>query len=125
MSSVPCLNLGNCLPLDGGGTRAPLLLPAHHLVTHAVITGMTGSGKTGLLMVLVEEALRTGVPVVMIDVKGDLPNLLLNFPTFAASAFLPWMGDAIRPGDPRAPEEVAEQLALDRRNALSSWQIGE
>src|SRR6476660_7406030 len=121
MSRVPCLNLGNCLALEGRGTLAPLLLPAHHLVTHAVITGMTGSGKTGLLMVLVEEALRSGIPVLMLDVKGDLPNLLLTFPTFAPSEFLPWTGDALQPGDPRTPEEFAQQLALGRQNALASW----
>jgi len=125
MSSVPCLNLGNCLALDGRGTLAPLLLPAHHLITHAVITGMTGSGKTGLLMVMVEEALRAGIPVLMIDVKGDLPDLLLAFPTFAPSAFLPWVGEALAPGDPRTPEELAGQLALERRQALSAWKIGE
>ena len=60
-------------------------LPAHHLVTHGVILGMTGSGKTGLLMVLVEEALRSKVPTVLIDIKGDLPNLLFLFPELAAS----------------------------------------
>ena len=125
MSSAPCLNLGNCLALDGRGALAPLLLPAHHLVTHAVITGMTGSGKTGLVMVLVEEALRARIPVLMIDVKGDLPDLLLAFPTFAASAFLPWVNDVLEPGDPRTPEAIAEQLARDRQTALSSWSIGE
>jgi DNA helicase HerA-like ATPase len=54
-----------------------------------VVLGMTGSGKTGLLMVTVEEALRSQVPVIMIDVKGDLPNLLLAFSSFEASVFAP------------------------------------
>ena len=49
-------------------------LQAHHLVTHGVIVGMTGSGKTGLLTVMVEEALRNEIPVLMVDVKGDLPT---------------------------------------------------
>jgi DNA helicase HerA-like ATPase len=51
------------------------LVPAHHLVTHAVVVGMTGSRKTGLLTVMVEELLRASVPVLAIDVKGDLPNI--------------------------------------------------
>src|SRR5262245_45905990 len=71
-----------------GAQSAPsapnLQLPAHHLVTHAAVVGMTGSGKTGLVMVLVEEALRSKVPVLMIDIKGDLPNLLLAFPELSA-----------------------------------------
>jgi DNA helicase HerA-like ATPase len=75
-------------------------LPAHHLVTHGVVVGMTGSGKTGLLSVLVEEALRTQIPVLMIDIKGDLPNLLLSFPDLTASHLVPWVTEA--PGDNRS-----------------------
>lgn len=65
-------------------------LPAHHLVTHAVVVGMTGSGKSGLVTVLVEEALSAGIPALVIDVKGDLPNLLLSFPDCAPENFLHW-----------------------------------
>src|SRR5688572_7564341 len=72
-------------------------LPPHHLVTHGVVLGMTGSGKTGLLMVAVEEALRAQVPVIMIDVKGDLPNLLLAFPSFDPGAFVPWGRGKVHP----------------------------
>jgi DNA helicase HerA-like ATPase len=87
------------------GKTTSLHLPAHHLVTHGVIAGMTGSGKTGLVMVLVEEALRAKVPVLAIDVKGDLPTLLLSFPTFAASEMLPWAAAAAPAVDARSPEE--------------------
>ncbi len=80
---LPAFNLGAWRPLDGSANAQPFRLPAHHLVTHGVITGMTGSGKTGLVTVI-EEALRAKVPVLVIDVKGDLPNLLLTFPSFAA-----------------------------------------
>lgn len=55
---------------SNGGTTSAYELPAHHLVTHGVVVGMTGSGKTGLLTVLVEEALRNQVPVLMIDVRA-------------------------------------------------------
>ena len=125
MKTVPCLRLGNSLALDGSGARSPLLLPAHHLVTHGVIVGMTGSGKTGLLTVLVEETLRNHIPVLMIDVKGDLPDLLLAFPSFESSAFVPWMGDGAAPGDDRSPESLARTLAAEREQGLRAWGIEE
>jgi hypothetical protein len=101
-----------------------LLLPAHHLTTHGVIVGMTGSGKTGLVTVLVEEALSAGVPVLMIDVKGDLPNLLLSFPSLGAESLLPWVDGASAPNDERQPAEIAAALANERAAALQSWGIG-
>jgi DNA helicase HerA-like ATPase len=66
-------------------------LAAHDLLTHAVIVGMTGSGKTGLVTVMVEEALRNRVPVLVIDVKGDLANLLLAFPRLRPRAMAQWV----------------------------------
>src|SRR6476469_3683717 len=87
----PALDLGQWRALDGGdGGR--YCLPAHHLVTHGVVLGMTGSGKTGFLTVMIEEALRAHLPVLVIDVKGDMPNLLLAFPSFAPAEFVPWVG---------------------------------
>jgi DNA helicase HerA-like ATPase len=100
-----------------------LHLPAHHLATHGVVVGMTGSGKTGLLTVLVEEALRAEVPVLMVDVKGDLPNLALAFPTFSAKSVEPWVEPG--PGDTRTRSEVAEALAAERQQALRAWGIDE
>ncbi|MEY2931200.1 MAG: hypothetical protein RL033_1949 [Pseudomonadota bacterium] len=105
-----------------GGDAAPLLVPPHHLVTHGVVLGMTGSGKTGLLMVAVEEALRARVPVIMIDVKGDLPNLLLAFPTFEARELEPWM-DGHAPPDAPPNANLAQQLADERRTELGKWNI--
>jgi type IV secretory pathway VirB4 component len=84
---VTLLHLGSWCHLDGRNGGHDLAIPARHLVTHGVIVGMTGSGKTGLLTVLAEEALRAGIPVIAIDVKGDLPNLLLSFPDFDPSRF--------------------------------------
>lgn len=101
------------------------VLPAHHLVTHGVVVGMTGSGKTGLLTVMLEEALRSHVPSLIIDVKGDLPNLLLNFPSFAAEHFEPWASSAASPSDPRSTEEIALALAHERREQLTPWDITE
>jgi DNA helicase HerA-like ATPase len=93
------------------------------LTTHAVVVGMTGSGKTGLLTVLVEEALRSDVPVVVIDVKGDLPNLLLTFPNLAASEFEPWIDEATVRRAGRTREDVAAETAETWRARLADWNL--
>src|SRR5688572_19410227 len=123
MSTRPTLYLGASRPLDGGRGAAPLRLPPHHLVTHACILGMTGSGKSGLVTVMAEEALRARVPVLMVDVKGDLPNLLLAFPTFDAAEVEPWIEP--HPGDPRSVAEVAAAAAAERKESLGAWGIRE
>src|SRR3546814_12686310 len=76
---------------------------------------MTGSGKTGLAIVLLEEALSSGVPALILDPKGDMPNLLLNFPDFAPADFEPWVneGDARNAGK-SVSEFAAEQATLWR-----------
>src|SRR6266480_1710367 len=68
-----------------------LLYDSKDLVTHAVCVGMTGSGKTGLCINLLEEAAIDGIPSIIIDPKGDLTNLLLQFPDLDAKDFLPWI----------------------------------
>jgi hypothetical protein len=125
VSDVPELSIGAWLPLRGQKAAESLRLPAHHLVTHGVIVGMTGSGKTGLVTVLVEEALDNEVPVLMVDVKGDLPNLMLAFPSFDPVHFVPWVEGMASPRDRRPPAERAQALADARRQGLSSWDIGE
>ena len=119
------LQLGRSCSLDGKTELGPFALPAHHLVTHGVVVGMTGSGKTGLVTVLVEEALREGVPVLMIDVKGDLPNLMLAFPSLAADALAPWVEPAANDEDGIADPPLVEAAAEARRHGLASWGIGE
>ena len=81
-------------------TGTQLDLPSHRLTTHGVIVGMTGSGKTGLGIVLLEEILSSGVPALILDPKGDMGNLLLNFPSFEPGHFEPWVdeGEARRKG---------------------------
>jgi hypothetical protein len=71
----------------------PVLYDSRDLVTHAVCVGMTGSGKTGLCLSLIEEAAIDGVPVIAIDPKGDLGNLLLTFPGLSAAEFRPWVDE--------------------------------
>ncbi|MET0790036.1 MAG: helicase HerA-like domain-containing protein [Polyangiaceae bacterium] len=125
MAKTPALFLGSTRALDGAGAASQLKLPAHHLVTHAVVLGMTGSGKTGLTTVMIEEAIGAGVPVLVIDVKGDLPNLLLAFPDFDPARLLPWVEGCTGPGDERSPDEVSGGLNAQRRAGLEVWGISE
>ncbi len=78
-------------PSTKARTETPVLYDASDLVTHGVIVGMTGSGKTGLGIGLIEEAAIDGVPVIAIDPKGDLGNLLLTFPGLTGAEFKPWV----------------------------------
>ena len=71
------------------GLKDLLLYDSKDLVTHAICIGMTGSGKTGLCIDLIEEAAIDGVPSIIIDPKGDITNLLLTFPNLQAQDFLP------------------------------------
>jgi hypothetical protein len=119
------LYLGASRSLASGTTPAAFHLPARHLVTHGVVMGMTGSGKTGLVTVLVEEALRARVPVLVVDVKGDLPNLLLSFPTFGSDAFLPWVGSDALAAPDATRLALAQQLAAQRQAGLAAWSLGE
>lgn len=99
----------------------PVLYEAADLVTHAVIVGMTGSGKTGLGVDLIEEAAIDGIPVLAIDPKGDLPNLLLTFPGLTGAEFEPWVNedDARAAGQDRA---AFAQSEADRwKKGLGDW----
>jgi hypothetical protein len=105
----------------GKPLESPVLYDSRDLVTHAVCVGMTGSGKTGLCLSLIEEAAIDGVPVIAIDPKGDLTNLLLTFPALAPADFQPWIddGEARRAGV--APEAFAAQQAELWKKGLSDW----
>jgi len=99
----------------------PLLYDAKDLVTHAVCVGMTGSGKTGLCVGVLEEAALDGIPALVIDPKGDLANLLLAFPDLQPKDFQPWVNpeDAQRKGV-TVPEFAAQQAEL-WRTGLEKW----
>ena len=98
-----------------------LLYDSKDLVTHAVCVGMTGSGKTGLCISLIEEAALDGVPSILIDPKGDLCNLLLSFPALTGQDFLPWINleDAAKKG--LSPQDYANQQADMWQKGLASW----
>jgi Bacterial protein of unknown function (DUF853) len=93
------------------------------LVTHGVIVGMTGSGKTGLGVVLIEECLAAGVPVLLIDPKGDLTNLALVFPSLAGPEFEPWVDPGQAKADGSSLGEFAEKQATLWRDGLGKWDI--
>jgi len=105
----------------GKALETPVLYDSRDLVTHAVCVGMTGSGKTGLCLTLVEEAAIDGVPVIAIDPKGDLGNLLLTFPNLAAEDFRPWIDEdeARRAG--MTPDAYAAGQAETWRTGLAEW----
>ena len=124
MSNKPALNLGAWRHINGNDGGKALRLPANHLVTHGVVVGMTGSGKTGLVTVLVEEALGAGIPTIIIDVKGDLPNLLLTFPNFDPGRMQPWV-EADGESDPDANIATAQKRCDERQQALAAAGIGE
>ncbi len=125
MATEPTFFMGAVRPLDGSGQAAPLKLPAHHLVTHGVVVGMTGSGKTGLVTVLVEEAIYAQVPVLVIDVKGDLPNLLLTFAASDPAVLEPWVEVPPAEDTPDGRRQFAAGVADRRRGDLGQWGIGD
>ena len=98
-----------------------VLYDSKDLTTHAVIIGMTGSGKTGLGIDLIEEAALDHVPVIAIDPKGDLGNLLLTFPDLAPSDFRPWINERQAAERGLTPEAFAEQQAALWRDGLAGW----
>jgi hypothetical protein len=98
-----------------------VLYDSKDLVTHGVVLGMTGSGKTGLCLALLEEAAMDNIPAIVIDPKGDISNLLLMFPDLDARSFRPWINedDAAKKG--ATPDEFAAQTAAMWQAGLADW----
>ena len=98
-----------------------ILYDSKDLVTHGVVLGMTGSGKTGLCLALLEEAAMDNIPAIIIDPKGDIANLLLLFPDLDAKSFRPWINedDATKKGV--SPDEFASQTAAKWKDGLADW----
>jgi len=97
------------------------LYDSKDLTTHAVCVGMTGSGKTGLCLGLIEEAAIDGVPAILIDPKGDLSNLMLTFPNLKGADFYPWINQDEARNKNLSPEEYAEKQAALWSKGLSDW----
>jgi hypothetical protein len=110
--------LGRDFDLESQKARKnPLLYDAKDLTTHALVVGMTGSGKTGLSVVLLEEAAIDGIPALIIDPKGDMGNLLLSFPKLRAEDFRPWIDESEAGRKGLTPDDYAARTA-------ETWQIG-
>jgi len=105
-----------------GATREVVTLDRDVLTTHGVILGMTGSGKTGLAVVILEELARKRVPLIICDLKGDMTNLLLNFPALSADDFSQYVPATQLAGD-RAT--TAQAIASTWRDGLAPWSLGE
>ncbi|KAA3637835.1 MAG: ATP-binding protein, partial [Armatimonadetes bacterium] len=113
-------------PIDDAGERidaSTFQYDPSDLTTHGVIVGMTGSGKTGLGIIYLEEALRAGIPTLVIDPKGDMTNLLLTFPNLSPADFEPWIDAAAAEKEGRTPLEEATAEAAKWEKGLGWWDL--
>ena len=108
-------------PASGEMNPDRLLYDAKDLTTHAVCVGMTGSGKTGLCVSLLEEAALDGIPAIVIDPKGDIGNMLLTFPELRTEDFRPWIDEQAAARKGKTPDEFAADRASLWRNGLADW----
>ncbi len=104
-------------------TKEKLTYDPADLTTHAIVTGMTGSGKTGLCVTLLEEAALQGIPALIIDPKGDLTNLLLHFPNLAPQDFEPWLDSEHARRSGKSLADTAEETAKLWKEGLEKWDI--
>jgi uncharacterized protein DUF87 len=115
------LYLGKEVDPRTGSLGARLDLDPTDLLTHGLIVGMTGSGKTGLAIALIEEALKQGVPVIAIDPKGDLGNLLLLFESLDAASFAPWIDPEAARREGKDVQAAAAEVAAAWKKGLAEW----
>jgi hypothetical protein len=114
--------LGRLFDLDNGRVLDDLLLyDSKDLTTHAVCVGMTGSGKTGLGVTLLEEAAIDGIPALVIDPKGDMGNLLLTFPNLQTSDFVPWVEPEAAARAGLTVNEYASKTAKTWQKGIAQW----
>jgi hypothetical protein len=118
------LYLGKQIDPESGAPGPRLELDPADLLTHGLIVGMTGSGKTGLAIVLLEELLGRGIPVIAIDPKGDLANLLLLFDGLDAASFEPWIDPEAARRDGKDVKAAAADTAAAWKKGLAEWGLG-
>ena len=105
-------------------TDDAVLYSSKDLTTHAVCVGMTGSGKTGLCISLLEEAAIDNIPAIIIDPKGDITNLMLTFPNLTKEEFLPWVNESEAVRKNVTIDDYAETQARLWENGLAEWGQG-
>ena len=110
-------------PAQGKTSTQALEYEMDDLTTHAVVVGMTGSGKTGLCIGMLEEAALNGIPALMVDPKGDITNLLLHFPELLPADFQPWVNPDQARRDGMTIEQAAAATAQSWRKGLADWGI--
>ncbi len=115
--------LGKQFDLAANTMGEAFSLDASHLTTHAAILGMTGSGKTGLGITLLEEALLDGVPAIILDPKGDITNLALMFPDLTPQDLSPWIAAEDAQMHELTPEAFTAQVAASWREERAKWDI--
>ena len=108
-------------PIKQAVTEKEITYDPADLTTHAVVTGMTGSGKTGLCVILLEEAALKGIPAIIIDPKGDLTNLLLHFPDLAPQDFQPWIDSELARRAGKSLDQIATDASISWREGLKEW----
>ncbi|NMB55188.1 MAG: ATP-binding protein [Leptolinea sp.] len=111
-------------PKQGKVTADPYLYDPTDLTTHAVITGMTGSGKTGFCISLLEEAALKGIPAIAVDPKGDLTNLLLHFPDLLPADFQPWIDPDTARREGKTVDVLAQETAASWKKGLADYGLG-
>ncbi|MEO1845233.1 MAG: DUF87 domain-containing protein, partial [Akkermansiaceae bacterium] len=98
-----------------------VLYDSRDLVTHGVVLGMTGSGKTGLCIALLEEAALDNIPALVIDPKGDISNILLTFPEFRGEDFRPWINEDDARKEGASADEYAARTAAMWKDGIAQW----
>ncbi len=125
MADRGSFHLGSAIDESTGKPGADrVVVGSSDLTTHGVVVGMTGSGKTGLAVVLIEEALLAGIPVLVLDPKGDMANLALVFPDLQPASFRPWVSEAEASAAGVSVDDYAAKQATIWREGLESSGIG-